>query len=345
MLAAAIPARAFQVQGIFQFGPAHVGIAFTDSVNAAQATEPSHYTLTPTGGAPAVSIQSVALQENQRTVILTITATLPASSTYNVAVSGVTSRQGAALDPGGPTSFTTVAGTVLGIAQVHEQIGTLDGQTITVIGQVYIRPTTTTPASGFIQDGTGRGLNIFGSTVPAGADVIGNVLKVTGTADLYFTTVEVTTYSATVLATGMPHLAPRVLTVAQAASSQWEGTYIRTTATLTGPPVASGSYNYNYDAQDGGVDFDFRVRNATGISPTGFTTGDVVTGAGAGSKYQTTYQIQVGNAADFFEGTGTGDITPPALVSAAGAGGGTSVTVQFSEPVAAGASTAGNYSV
>ena len=64
-------AASFQVQGAFQFGPAHFAIAFTDSVDIAQALQPSHYVIAPQGGAPALTVQSIALQENQRTVILT----------------------------------------------------------------------------------------------------------------------------------------------------------------------------------------------------------------------------------------------------------------------------------
>jgi hypothetical protein len=340
-------AVSFQVQGLFQFGPAHLAVAFTDSVNGAEALVAARYTLTPQGGAPAITIQQVSLQENQRTVVLTTTATLPPAAAYSVAVSGITSRHGAPLEVGGPTSFTTVVETVTGIAAVHADVNNLIGQSVTVIGQVYLTASSSggTP-SGYIQDGTGRGLNLFGNPLQPVTDVLGSVVEVTGTVALFSsTTVELTPYTAIGIASGMPHLAPRVLTVAQANSSQWEGTYIQTTATLTGPPAASGAANYTYPAQGGGTPLTFRVRNATGIDPAGFTTGDVVTGAGAGTKFLTTWQITVGNTADFYKGGGGSDITPPALVSAAGNGGGTTVTVEFSEPLGAGATTAANYSV
>ncbi len=339
-------AAPFQVQGIFQFGPAHIGIAFTDSVNVAQALQLSHYTVTPQGGAAAITLQTAALQDNQRTVILTTTASLPASATYGVTVSGITSKGGTPLSAGGPTSFTTATETVTGIADVQADVNNLIGQVVTVIGEVYIRASSSgsTP-SGYIQDGTGRGLNLFGSPLLAPTDTLGTVVKVTGTVALFFTTVEISSYTATTIAAQMPPLAPRVLSVAQASSSQWEGTYLQTTATLTGPPVASGANNYNYPASDAGTAFIFRVRNSTGISPSGFTTGDVVTGAGAGTVFQGTYEVIIGNAQDFYKGRGPGDITPPALVSAAGEGGASTVTVEFSEPVGVGAGTPSNYTV
>ena len=337
---------AFQVQGIFPFGPAHVAVAFTDSVDAALATQVGHYTLTPQGGAPAVTLQEVVLQENQRTVILVTTTTLPASASYDVAISGITSRHGDPLEPGGPTSFSTVAETVTGIAAVHADLANLLGTTVTVIGQVYIRASTSgsTP-SGYIQDGTGRGINLFGSPLQPVTDALGSVVMATGTVAQFFTTVELTSFTASAIAAGMPHLAPRVLTAAEAGSTAWEGTYIQTTATLTGPPVPSGSTNTNYPAQGGGAPITYRVRTATGIDPAGFTTNDVVTGAGAGTSFQSTWQITVGNAADFFKGGGGPDLTPPALVSASGDGGTAAATVVFSEAVGAGAATAANYTL
>jgi len=345
-LVASTPAAAFQVQGIFPFGPAHVAVAFTDSVDAGLAVGTGHYTIAPQGGAPTLTVQQATLQENQRTVILVVSPALPASAAYDLAVSGITSRRGDPLEPGGPTSFTTVAGTVTGIADVHADVNNLLGQTVTVIGQVYITASSSggTP-SGYIQDGTGRGINLFGSPLQPVTDTLGSVVAVTGTVALFFTTVELTPFTATAIASGMPHLGPRVLSAAQAGSAAWEGTYIRTTATLTGPPVASGANNTTYPAADGGAAITFRVRNATGIDPAGFTTGDVVTGAGAGGSFQTTWQVAVGNAEDFFKGGVGPDVTPPALVSASGTGGTASARVVFSEPVGVGAGTPGNYTL
>ena len=339
-------ATPFQVQGLFQFGPAHFAVAFTDSVDIAQALQASHYAITPQAGAPPLTIQSVALQENQRTVIFTTTAALPANRTYDVTVTGVTSRHGGALVAGGPASFTTVAEAVTGIADVHANVNALIGKTVTLVGQIYIRASSSggTP-SAFLQDGTGRGLNLFGGALQPASDSLGSVVKATGTVALYFTTVELTPFTATAIASRMPHLGPRVLTVPQASSSQWEGTYVQTTATLTFPGQPSGASNYSYNAIDEGVAFQFRVRNSTGISPSGFLAGDVVTGAGAGSNFQGTYQVQIGNAADFYKGRGPGDITPPVIVSAAGTGGSSAITLEFSEPVGAGASVVANYTV
>ena len=336
----------FAIQGIFQFGPSHVGIAFTDSVDVAQSLQRSHYAITPQGGAPALGIQSVALQDNHRTVILTTTAALARSATYGVTVTGVTSAHGAPLDPGGPAACTTVAETVVGIADVHANINALIGQNVTILGEVFITAMSSggTP-SGYIQDGTGRGLNVFGTPPQTAADTIGNVVEATGTVGLYYSTVELTPFTAVTVASRMPALAPRVLSVPLASSSQWEGTYIQTTMTLTGPPTLSGTNNFNYSGADQGIAFIFRVRNSTGIDPSPFLGGEVVTAAGAGAVFQGTYEANVGNAFDFRRGRGQDDTTPPVLVAARGEGGATTVVLEFSEPIGVGGGVPGNYSI
>jgi len=346
MAASPAATHALQVQGLFPFGPAHVAVAFTDSLDAASATDVSHYTLTPQGGAPALTLQQATLQENQRTVVLVTAEALPASATYDVTVSGVTGRHGAPLDPGGPATLVTVAGTVTGIDAIHGDLNSYLGLDVTVIGEVYVTASSSggTP-SGYIQDGTGRGINLFGSPLQTVTDTVGSVVEVSGTVTQFFTTIELTPFTATQIASRMPPLGPHVLSASQAGSSAWEGTYIQTSATLTGPPAASGTTNTTYPAADQGAAITFRVRNSTGIDPAGFTTGDVVAGAGAGSSFQSSWQITVGNAADFHKGGGGGDITPPSLVSASGMGGTSTVGVTFSEALGVGAATAANYTL
>jgi hypothetical protein len=339
-------AAGFSVQSVFPFGPAHVAVAFSDSVDIASALQASHYVMTAMGGAPAITVQSIQLQDNQRTIILATAGALAKSASYTLTVTGVTSRHGDALVATAPVPWTTPTATIMGIADVHANINNLIGQSVTIIGEVFIREGSVTGSpSGYVQDGTGRGLNVFGTPPIASLDTLGTVVQITGTAALFFTTVELTGMTVVPIASNVPLLAPKVLTAQGASSSQWEGTYIQTTAKLTGPPVVSGANHYNYPASDQGIAFTFRVRNSMGVNPANFVGNEIVTGAGAGSVFSGVYQVTAGVPGDFFVGTGRGDITPPVLVSALGEGGDTRVSVAFSEPVAVGASTVANYTL
>ena len=342
-------AAAFQVEGIFQFGPSHFAVAFTDSVDLVLAAGASHYSLTPQAGAPALIVQGAKIQENQRTVVLATDARLPQGASYDVTITGVSSQSGVPLSPGGPSAFTSISEAVHGIDDVQANAASLMGQSVTVIGQVFIRASSAGGApSAWIEDGTGRGINVLGSLgvpVEPAVDDLGSIAKVTGTVAQNFTTLQLTPFTATAIASAMPALAPHIVAVSQASSPQWEGTYIRTTGTLTAPPSAYGANDYRYQLADGGTAFTFRVRNSAGIDPNGFTTNDVVTGAGAGGAYPFRYQITVANAADLHRGPGSADTAPPTLFSASGIGGRDSITVVFSEAVGAGASAGSNYSV
>jgi hypothetical protein len=284
----------FVVTGAFQFGKEYVGVGFSETVDVASATDPSHYAFT-----PPLSIASIVIQDNGRTAILRTTSPLPAASLYSLAVSGVTGATGDPLAAAGPTTFQTVSGAVTDIADIQANVSAYKRQAVVIVGQVFIPVGSRggTP-SGYLQDGSGHGINLFGGSAQSAVNALGNVARVSGIVDTFNTTTELTGYSATLLASGQPHLGARALTARQANSVAWEGTYIQTTATLTGPPTASGSSNTNYNAADGGSAITFRVGNGLGIDPTGFTAGDRITGRGAGGSFQSTFQINVGNAAD-----------------------------------------------
>jgi len=339
---------AFNVLAAYRFGPSYIGVAFSDAVNSDQALNTGNYAVTFNGAAPSVGLTGAVLQENGRTVVLRFAGPLPASTAVGVTVSGVTSSSGTALGNGGPFAFTTGTETITAIADIQASPASFEGQTVTVIGQVFIPVGARggTP-SGYLQDGSGRGMNLFGGDIQAAVNDRGNVAKVTGAVTQFFTTTEVENYTATLMADGLPPLGAKVLTVAQANSSDWEGTFIEVTSTLSQIVTSGvGTGSVNFVGSDGGADITYRRQGDTlPIDPNDFQVGDEVTGRGAGGAFQSTFQILLGSADDFFKGSGQGDTTPPALVTASGEGGETRVSVVFSEPVAEGGGTPSNYSV
>jgi hypothetical protein len=326
----------FEVTGVFQFGKDYVGVAFSQRVNSTTATNIDNYAFS-----PSLSLESAVVQENGQTVVLKTAADLPLSTTYSVTVTGVTGANGGVLTSSGPFGMTTTSFQVTNIADIHamENLPALEadepGIPMAVVGQVFI-PTGSrggTP-SGYIQDGSGRGLNIFGSGATAATNQLGSVVAVDGEVGRYFETVELENFTATTLASSQPHLGARQLTVAEANSPAWEGTYIEVSAVISQIITEGVGGAVNYNVEGGGAVITIRIDNDLGINANDFQVGEAVTGRGAGGAFQSTFQVLVGNVVDFQKvGDCEGDTEPPFLTGASGAGGESTVQVTYSEPV------------
>jgi hypothetical protein len=194
------------------------------------------------------------------------------------------------------------AGGVVPIADIHSNLAMYVGQIVTVQGQVYIpnnyRQNPFAP-SGYIQDGSGRGINLFGMT-PANALLqdIGNVVLVQGEVLLFnSTTVEITSITDVELVSGgNPPLQPQHVTAAQANSSAWEGTYIEITGEITSQAPFGPARHYTVN--DGSGTIVVRVVDALGLPQQ--PNGAVVTARGAGSGFNGQFQIIVGRQDGFF---------------------------------------------
>ncbi|MBK6899867.1 MAG: lamin tail domain-containing protein [bacterium] len=124
-------------------------------------------------------------------------------------------------------------------------------------GQVYIPgdyKADGTSVSAYIQDTAGRGLNIFGTTRSTGAALLndtGNLVKVTGTAYWFGTTVELVNYEVELVSSGNAPLAPALQTTAAAAAAN-EGSYVAAVGPITAISATTGTNPaHNFTIDDG----------------------------------------------------------------------------------------------
>jgi len=252
-----------------------------------------------------------------------------------------------------PSSFYTynVANEVLTpIASVHADSAGFDGTLIKVQGQIYIPANYKadgTSVNAYIQDGSGRGLMVFGTTRSTGADLLNDtsaIVQVTGYVDFYFTTLEITNYEVELVSTGNPELSPDLQTTGAAAAPSNEGTYIQSTGPITaidGP--IGGAYNFTVD--DGSGLLVVRVDEDLVVGMDTWLVGDVLDAAGAGSTFSGDGQLIVGLASKIVNNGQGPDNTPP-LLTGATLTTPTSVTLNFNEaldPVTS--ANAANYQV
>jgi len=322
-----------------------VAVTFSEAVTAASGGAASNYAVFETANTAAtVAVTGVTLAGDRRSATLALGASLVDARSYTVRVSNLQDDAGNTQTTPQTRSFTRGGGPVITpIATIQASPTTFEGMMVTVEGQVYIpsnyRGTT---ISGYIQDGSGRGINLFGSTANVAAlQNTGNIVRLTGTVTIFNTIIELASLSGiTVLSSGNPPLVPAVLRTGDAAGREWEGTYILTSGPILAKTTSGGAFNYTVDDGSGPV----VIRVVSTINATEFNVGQTITARGAGSQFNADFQILVGAAAAISEGTPI-DVFPPSIVRAS-ATGAREVTVTFNEAVAsASGGDSGNYEI
>ena len=235
--------------------------------------------------------------------------------------------------------YTVAPETITDIAAVHADQLTYEGAVVMVQGQIYIPgdyKADGVSVSAYIQDTAGRGLNVFGTTRSTGAALLnstGNIVKVTGTAAWFGTTVELVNYEVELVSGGNPPLSPSLQTTVAAAAAANEGSYIASVGPITAIASTGGDNPaHNFTIDDGSGPVVVRVDDDLAPGLDTWLVGDELEAAGAGGTYSEQGQIIVGLAGDLVNNGQGPDLTPPTLVGAA-LDGTVEVLLQYSEDV------------
>jgi hypothetical protein len=191
-----------------------------------------------------------------------------------------------------------IAGTLTDISDIHTNIATYDGELKTIegvitIGAGILRDDRT---SCYIQDESGRGLNLYYETEVLSDLTRGTKVKLVGTVTPYYTTVEIENFTYTVVSTGNALPATNYVTVAEANSDDHEGTL--TTVSGTFAEIQTFATSKNMILTSGTDSAIVKVWPTTGIDPANYTIGNEYSITGVGSQYMSEYQLLVGYASD-----------------------------------------------
>jgi hypothetical protein len=191
-----------------------------------------------------------------------------------------------------------IAGTLTDISDIHTNIATYDGELKTIegvitIGAGVLRDDRT---SCYIQDESGRGLNLYNSSEVLSDLTRGTKVKLVGTVTPYYTTVEIEDFTYTVVSTGNALPATNYVTVAEANSDDHEGTL--TTVSGTFAEIQDYTTSKNMILTSGTDSAIVKVWPTTGIDPANYTIGNEYSITGVGSQYAGEYQLLVGYASD-----------------------------------------------
>ena len=173
--------------------------------------------------------------------------------------------------------------------QTSDQLVTIKG-IITIGGSGLLYPTQT---KAYLQDASGRGLQLFDYNIIEGLDR-GDEIEVVGYAGYYQTTYQVKDFVFREISSGNDLPLPIEVTASQANSSNYEGTLIAITGNITAiSPVSTNGNNYTIDDLTAVM-----IWNSTGIDVSALTVGYRGKFVGVGSQYFENYQLLVGYNSD-----------------------------------------------
>ena len=174
-------------------------------------------------------------------------------------------------------------------SQSSDELVTVRG-IVTIGGSGLLYPTQT---KAYIQDASGRGLQLFDYNLIDGLDR-GDEVEVVGYSGYYNTTYQIKDFVFRELSSGNDIPEPISLNAAQANSSNYEGTLIAFTGSITQvTPISTTGNNYTIDDVTAVM-----IWNSTGIDVSNLIVGFRGEFVGVGSQYNESFQLLVGYDSD-----------------------------------------------
>jgi len=201
------------------------------------------------------------------------------------------------LGESGTSSVIIASSTPNTIADIQADVATYIGEMVTIRGIVTIGAGVIKEdeTRAYIQDNSGRGINIFDFDLLPNIDR-GDELLMVGYVDQFITTTEITDFSFTMLSSGNNLPTAAELTVAQANSPNYEGTFISVGGTISRFREITGGTKLTL--MDGNDSTFVMIWGSTGIDVTSITVGSDWSFSGVGSQYYDDFQLLVGYADD-----------------------------------------------
>ena len=174
-------------------------------------------------------------------------------------------------------------------SQSSDELVTVRG-IVTIGGSGLLYPTQT---KAYIQDASGRGLQLFDYNLIDGLDR-GDEVEVVGYSGYYNTTYQIKDFVFRELSSGNDIPEPILVNAAQANSSNFEGTLIAFTGSITQvTPISTTGNNYTIDDVTAVM-----IWNSTGIDVSNLIVGFRGEFVGVGSQYNESFQLLVGYDSD-----------------------------------------------
>ncbi len=203
-----------------------------------------------------------------------------------------------------------IPGSITPIADIQADPGAFTTVLVEGIVTLGAGRTIDTRTDAYIQDESGRGINIFRFDPPDPLLVRGNRVQITGSVAEFQGVTEIIDYSIQLISTGNAIPTPLSVSTSGANDLALEGTYLQTTGLIQ--TVESDASGTNITIDDGSGTLLIRVWNTTGIDVSGFSAGQQLTAKAVMDVFNNAAQLIPGYADELSVGGG-GSNQPPVV--------------------------------
>ena len=210
----------------------------------------------------------------------------------------------------------------LSIADIQNNFNDFNGQQVTLDAIVAIGAgiTRNDHTDAYIQDGSGRGINLFRSNDIVTDLAVGNEVRVTGTVSEFSGTTQISDFTIEVLSTGNEVPAVALFTVAQASNTELEGTFVETAGIIEDLAFNIGG-GTNLTINDGTGSITARIWDNTGVDLSIYSVGDTVAIRAVIDMFNSAAQLLLAYDDDIFftsietavDGSGTVSVDPASV--------------------------------
>ena len=206
-----------------------------------------------------------------------------------------------------PAVRITVPTPFVSIKDIQENEATYDGQTVKIraVVAIGVNITRNDRTDAYVQDTSGRGINLSDASTDHPELVRGNLLEIEGTVSNYTdkngdVTTQLGNFTLSLISQGNDVPALAHMTTAQAGNIDLEGTFIQTVGIISDKATGiAGGTNITID--DGSGPLQMRIWDTSGLDLSSFAVGDTMGVRGIIDSYKGRAQLLVGYQQDVFK--------------------------------------------
>ncbi len=208
---------------------------------------------------------------------------------------------------GSPTVQVQAPATLVTIADIQNNFNTYNGQNVIIEAVVSIGAgiTIDTRTDAYVQDASGRGINIFDYNAVHSELTRGNLVRISGVVGEHTGTTQIENITLEVISTGNAIPGVEKISTLQAGNLENEGTFIETAGIISDLATGIGG-GTNITINDGSGDITIRIWDTSGLNFSDFAIGDTLGVRGVIDQYNSSPQLLAAYQEDLFKTTFAG---------------------------------------